>query len=264
MLRDVFTKWLWDARRSIAVWTLAIVIVGGGYAAFWPTIDSPGIQEALDSYPEGLLEALDYGDISTAAGYLAASVYGLIVAVLLVVYSVGAGARAIAGDEEAGTLDLIAAQPVSRVGLAVRRFAAFLVSVAIIVGVFWLAMLALIVPARLDDIPIAGFAAMHAHLALFAAVFGALAFAVGAASGRRSLALGVGAGAAVLGYVANGIIPQRDGLEWVENLSPFDWLTGNDPLRRGLDGGDCALMIVVVLILVAVGSWGFNRRDIGV
>lgn len=264
MLRNVFTKWLWDARRSVFAWTLAIVAVGGGYAAFWPTINTPGIQEALESYPQGLLEALNYDDLSTAAGYLTASVYGLIVAVLLVVYAVSAGTRIIAGDEEAGTLDLIAAHPVSRPGLALQRFGSFLVSVVIIAVVFWLAMLALIVPAQLDDISIEGFTAMHVHLVLFAAFFGAVTFAVGAATGRKSLALGIGSGVGVLGYVANGIIPQVDGLKWVENLSPFHWLTGGVPLRNGLQTGDCLLMLGLVGVFVAWGSWEFSRRDIAV
>ena len=264
MLRNVFTKWLWDARRSILVWALAVVVVGGVYAAFWPTIDNPSIQDALESYPKGLLDALNYNDMSTPAGYLTASVYGLIVAVLLLVYAVSAGARTIAGDEEAGTLDLIAAHPVSRVGLALQRFAGFLASVVIITAVFWLVMLALSGPAGLDGVSAWQFAAMHIQLALFTAFFGALAYAVGAATGIRSLSLGVGAAVGVLGYFASGIIPQVDGLEWVENLSPFNWLIGGDPLRNGIQLGDSLLMACLVVVLVAAGTWAFDRRDIAV
>ncbi|MEE9417235.1 MAG: ABC transporter permease subunit [Acidimicrobiales bacterium] len=264
MLTSIFSKGLWDSRRSLLGWTVAIVAVGCGYSAFWPTIDRPEIQEALDSYPQGLLDALNYDDISTAAGYLTASVYGLVVAILLVVYAVSAGARAVAGDEEAGRLDLIAAHPVSRTRLGLQRCAAVLVSVILVSFIFWLAMLALASPANFDDISVAQFAAMHLHLALFGGFFGALTYAVGAATGARSLALGTGSAVAVLGYLANGIIPTVDGLEWVENLSPFGWLTGSDPLRNGVDVADCALMGGLAMLLVAIGTWVFNRRDIAV
>ena len=125
-------------------------------------------------------------------------------------------------------------------------------------------MLALIIPAQLEDISIGRFAAMHVHLVLFAAFFGALTYAVGAATGGKSLALGIGSGVGVLGYVANGIIPQVEGLEWVENLSPFHWLTGGDPLRNGLQVGGSLLMLGLVVVLVAAGSWAFSRRDIAV
>ena len=100
--RNPFAKWLWDGRRSTVAWAGAIAAVGGMYAAFWPTIDDPDMQDALESYPESLLEAINYTDISTAAGYLDATVYGLLVAVLTIVYSSASGSRIIAGEEDAG------------------------------------------------------------------------------------------------------------------------------------------------------------------
>lgn len=264
MLRDSFTKWLWDSRRSLLVWTLAIVVIGGTYAAFWPTIDDPAMQEAIANYPEGLLEALNYTDITTAAGYLDATVYGLLAAVLLVVYSAAAGARSIAGDEEAETLDLVLAHPVSRRRLALQRFAAFAVSVVLIAVALLVVLLLLSRPVGLDDISLAGFGAMTLHLVAFTWVFGALAFAVGAATGRRAPALGVAAALAVFGFVANGILPQVDGLAWTEALSPFEWLNGETPLRNGAQWDDLALMAALSVGLVAAGTAVFERRDIGV
>ena len=104
------------------------------------------------------------------------------------------------------------------------------------VGALWLAILALVGPAQLKGISVGQFGAMHVHLILFAAFLGALAYAVGAATGRKSLAIGLGVGLAVLGYIANGIIPQSEGLGWVRNLSPFQWLNGDHPLRSGVQG----------------------------
>lgn len=264
MLRNVFAKWLWDARRSVLGWALGIAVVGGFYAAFWPTIDNPELQAALENYPPGLLEAINFTSVTTPAGYLSATVYGLIVAVLLVVYTVAAGTRTIAGDEEAGTLDVVLAHPVSRTRLAVERFAAMLVSVGIIVAAFWLVMLALTGPARLDGISVGQFGAMHLHLVLFAGFFGSVTFAVGAATGRRSMAIGVGAGLAVIGYAANGIIPQAEGLAWVRNVSPFHWLNGRNPLETGIEVGDALLMVGLSVVLVVLGTWLFNRRDVAV
>ena len=47
MLRNVFTKTLWDTRRSLLGWALAISAVAVMYAAFWPTVNTPEIQDAL-------------------------------------------------------------------------------------------------------------------------------------------------------------------------------------------------------------------------
>jgi ABC-2 type transport system permease protein len=260
--RNVFTKWLWDSRRSILGWTIAIVVAGCGYAAFWPTIDDPELQKIIDNYPQVLIEAMNYSNISTAAGYLNATVYGLIVALLILVCAVAAGTRTIAGDEEAGTLDLVLAHPVSRTSLALQRFAAFVASVLVIVAVFWVAMVAVSGPAQLTSVAPARLAAMHVHLASFAVLFGALTFAVGAATGRRALALAVGAIGGVLAYASNGIIPQVQGLEWVTRYSPFTWLNGADPLANGMSPGYVGLLLGLSGLLVAIGVAGFRRRDV--
>lgn len=264
MLRNAFTKWLWDYRRSIGVWAFAVAVVGGIYAAFWPTISDPEIAKLLESYPKQLIDALNYDDIATPAGYLSATVYGLLGALLLIVYSVSAGARIIAGDEEAGTLELVAAHPVSRTRLALQRFAAYLTSVGLIVAVFWLVMVVMRIPFGFDEIPLTGLLAMHVQLLLFAGLFGSLAYAVGAATGRRALALGASAAVAVLSYLANGLLPQVEGLEWMRSISPFHWLIGGDPLNDGLQPADSLIMILGILLLVAMGTWGFRRRDIAV
>jgi ABC-2 type transport system permease protein len=119
-------------------------------------------------------------------------------------------------------------------------------------------------PAELEGITPAEFAATNLQLALFGLCFGALAFAVGGATGRRSLTLGVSAGVAVLAYVANSLIPQIEGMAWVRDLSPFHWYLGGSPLVNGLQASDSLLMAGTAAVLVAIGVWRFDRRDIAV
>jgi ABC-2 type transport system permease protein len=262
MTRTVFGKWLWDARRSILGWTVAIAAVSGSYAAFWPLIDDPELQKLIENYPRAMLEALNYTDFTTALGYLNATVYSLLGAVLLLVYAVTAGTRLIAGDEEAGTLDLVLAHPVSRTSLALQRFGAFAVSVLVIVAVLGVAILAVGALVGIEDLTIASAAAMHLHLAAFGILLGAVPFAVGAATGRRALALGAGAAVGVVAYVMRGLIPQVEGMEWVADYSAFVWLNGSEPLRTGVDPGHLGIMLGVAAALVAVGTWCFTRRDV--
>jgi ABC-2 type transport system permease protein len=61
--------------------------------------------------------------------------------------------------------------------------------------------------------------------------------------------------------------PRRFGqaaLEWIEDWSPFHWLDGSVPLKNGVDLAAVVLMGLLTVVLVAVGTWGFERRDIGV
>ena len=68
MLRNVFTKALWDARRSLLAWAVAIAAVAAMYAAFWPTVNTPEMQQAMRNYPQGVLEAFNYNDLTSPAG----------------------------------------------------------------------------------------------------------------------------------------------------------------------------------------------------
>ena len=59
MLRNIFSKTLWDQRRGIVIWSLAIAAVGVMYAAFYPLMRNPEMEAVLDAYPPELLDALD-------------------------------------------------------------------------------------------------------------------------------------------------------------------------------------------------------------
>ena len=264
MLRNVFTKTLWDARRSLPTWVAAIAAIGAMYGAFWPTMDTPSMQQAMRGYPKAVLEAMNYNDVASPAGYLGSSVYGLLIPLLVTVFAIANGTRAVAGDEEAGTLDLLLSYPVGRTRLAVQRFTAMIAALVLIGLVLWLAMLAISGPAKLTGISAASFGATTLQLELFGLWFGGLAFAIGAATGKRVLALGASSAIAVLTYLANGVFPQLAGLKWTRSVSPWHWYLGGEPLRNGLQVGDSLLMLCTALVMVAAGTMLFNRRDLAV
>jgi ABC-2 type transport system permease protein len=243
---------------------VAISAVGVMYAGFWPTVNTPDMQQALRNYPQGMLEALNYHDLTTPAGYLASSVYGLLIPLLVAVLAIAHGTRAVAGDEQAGTLELLLAHPVSRTRVALQRFAALAAALLLVGAVLWLGMLAIAGPAQLEGITAAELGATTVQLALLGACLGAVAFAVGAATGSTALALGVSAGVAVLTYLASGVFPQIEGLAWTRDLSPWHWYLGGEPLTNGLQAGASLLLLGVTVVLVAAGTWRFNRRDVAV
>jgi ABC-2 type transport system permease protein len=76
---------------------------------------------ALENYPQAIMDALGLEDMVSPAGYLQSTVFGIIGPLLLLIFAGGAGARAIAGDEEAGTLDLLLASTVSQAQVLLQR-----------------------------------------------------------------------------------------------------------------------------------------------
>ncbi|MGA7282157.1 MAG: hypothetical protein WBZ40_10300, partial [Acidimicrobiia bacterium] len=123
-------------------------------------------------------------------------------------------------------------------------------------------VLALRAPVGLE-IQMGNIVASSLQLALLAVVFGSLALMVGAVRGRRGVVLGVSAAVAVFAYFADTVIPQVEGLAWLENLSFFNYYDGAAVLKEGLDPAKTLVLIASALILVGIGAIAFNRRDTG-
>ncbi|MFI9415188.1 ABC transporter permease subunit [Nocardia gamkensis] len=261
MLPEIYAHTLLDNRRSLIGWSVGTAAVGLMYAGFYPQVSTGGMAEAVSNYPEAMREALRLNDMNSAAGYLGSSVFGLLLPLLAMFFGVSFGARAIAGDEESGYLDLLLAHPVSRTGLAVQRFAALVTGAMAIAVAVLLGMVAIRSSAELDSISIGEFAAQSVNLALLAIVFGALAIGIGAATGRRGPVLAATASIGVLTYGANslaGVI----GADWLKYFSPFHYYIGGEPLRNGMQWADIAVLVAISLALVVAGFTLFNRRDL--
>lgn len=264
MLRNPFTKALWDARRGLAGWALGVGLVAVMYAAFYPSVSKPAFVQAMDNYPEAIKRALNFEDITSPAGYLGSYVFGLLVPVLLVIFTVIAGSRTIAGDEESGVLDLILAHPVSRTRLVLSRLGALAVEIAVICATVYVLLLAILRPAKLSSIDPAHLAAMVLQLALFGVCFAALAVATGALTGRRAASVGVTVVVLVVGYFGNNLAPQVSGLHWAQKLSPFYWYSAGQPLVHGIQWGFTGLLLAVTVALAALAAAGLARRDLAV
>jgi ABC-2 type transport system permease protein len=255
--RNVFAKSLRDQRRSLLWWTIGLLAVVAVYIApYQQYLDQGALNINTDA---GFYQALGYDN--SPAGYLQGSLFALTGALLAIMAAVVAGARAIAGDEEAGTLDLLLAHPVSRTRLVLERFAALAAAVGWLGLVIWAATVAAV---NLADMGIGAdrIAVTTLGLVLLALGFGTAALAVGAVIGRRGLVLGVVAALAVGAYLAYTVGGQVQSLEAMRKLSPFYYYLGGDPLRTGVDLGHVAVLAAIPLVLLGVALWSLTRRDI--
>ncbi|GEM_PF-221467 len=250
--------------RALLGWGVALAAVSALYVSFWPAMgDTAEMQALVDSMPEALVTAMGYDAIGSPAGYLESTVYALLAPILMLVFALGLAARLIAGEEEAGVLELEATSTVGRTRLLLERY------LALVLGVVWLAVLVGAVSLGLAralgmDIATGPLLGATIGLLLLVLALGSVTFAVGAATGRRALALAVGAAVAVLAYVANALAPLLDDGAWLERLSPFHWYLGNDPLNEGLGLPGAAALVVLALVSLVAAVVAYDRRDLGV
>lgn len=249
-----------DQRRSLVLWSIALTAVATLYISVYPAIGGDEMAAMVETIPEGMATAFGYDDIGSAAGYLSSTVYGLLGPVLLLVFAIATGTRLVAGQEEDGTLELECASPISRSRLLLERMVALWCNVAVLIAVLTGVTLALVFAFDLD-VAVGNVFAGSTGLLLLVLGFGTIGLAVGAATGRRAIGLGVAAGLAVVAFMLDAIGPTIDAA-WMTAVSPFSWYLEDSPLRNGFDVQGLALLAAVPVVAAAIAFAGFTRRDL--
>lgn len=265
MLRTVFAKTIRDQRRAIAWWSLGFVFFVFTYTAFWPSVHSNAAQFAqyLKDVPQAIRDALGGADYATPAGYLHMELFSIMGPVLLMVYAIGAGARAVAGEEDAGTLDVLLSMPVTRRRVLVEKFGAMTALTLFLAGLVWLSV-TVIGPAFDLRVGQQGLAAATINLFLLAMAFGSIAVLAGAATGSRGAAIGIPAGLAVATFVLNTLASTVDGLRPFRFLSPFHYYAAHLPLKNGFDVVDVTVLLAIAVVSLVIAMATFERRDLAV
>ncbi len=266
LLGNVYGKTLWERRRSLWGWILGLGALAALTAAFWPTIETSGdaMQGMLEAIPSELLAMFGITDptsLTTPEGFLSARLYSSIGTIALLTFAIGAGAGGLAGEEARGTMDLLLGTPTRRRTVARDKLASMVTLVAAIAAS--LAVVVVAAGAVYDMGLRPGYVlTANAGLALLALFFGAVAFLIGAQTGRTGLATGLAAGLAVATFILNGFGAAIDGLEPFRWLSPFFWyLQDTPPLARGFSA-TYWLLAAGIVAFGALAVPAFRRRDI--
>lgn len=261
MLRSVFGKALRDQRWALLGWGTGVVLLVLIEAAVWPTFsDMPDVNKFLQNYPEAFRKLFDIESMTTGTGFMNAELFTLMLPLLFIIFAVGRGARMIAGEEESGVLEVVLATPVSTRAVLLQKAAALVVGVTVLGVVLGVVLL---VCSAAFGLGIGFGSALSGCLAmvLMGVEFGALSLAVGAATGRRALAIGVAGAAAVAAYVLYALALIVDAFEPWQPLSPFHQALHAGPLGAGVPASAVLVALGAVVVLV-VAVPVFDRRDL--
>jgi ABC-2 type transport system permease protein len=265
MFSSVFGKTVWEQRRSIMWWILGLVALTVLTVGVYPSIrDQPGLSDIADDYPDALLALLGIEpgeDLFSPSGYIETQLYANWIPLVFLIFSIGTGARAIAGEEEKGTMDSLLANPIARSRIVIEKFWAMVLwTSSLAVGLFAV----IFVGNYAVDLKLKpeGVLSINLALLLLAVLFGAIALAIGAVTGRRTFTLGVTSALAVFTYFLFGLAQVVSWLEPFRFLSPFHYFLSPNHLLGGFAWGTQALFIVLIGVAVVVAVWGFNRRDV--
>jgi ABC-2 type transport system permease protein len=262
---SIALRMILDARRSLAWWTLGIAALVWVNILFYPSFkDSPDLERIVEQSPD-LMRALLGGreslDILSPAGYLDSQVYALMAPLLILVFAIGNGAGTLAGEEERGRLELLLANPVGRRRVVAEKALGLVCLVLAFGAVVWISVWTSCLAFGLE-IGAGRITSATLALVLIGSLFGLVALLAGAASGRRGVAIGVGAALAVSSYLLTALAPLADWLEPWKVASPFHYYASYDQLLHGLDPANAVLLAAVSVFLLALALVAFERRDL--
>lgn len=256
---------IWQRRWSIFWWSLGLVLLVVVTLAFYPEFKNQAqLDKSLSSIPATAKSFIsDTNDFLSPVGYLSSQMFYLLLPLLLSVLSIGLGSSLIAREENDATIELLLARPISR-----RRYlagkalagglilaAVSVVTTAVIILLSWLINI---------DVPLGYIALACLLLVVVAALFGALAFMITALGRRGRLAsVGITALVAIGGYVINSLVSIASWLKWPNHVLPYYYYRPGDVLYGSYNWWNALGLALAALVLLAVASEAFHRRDIG-
>ena len=246
-------------RRSTAGYAIGMALYSLIIVALYPSFKNSASLDSLSGSTAAALFGVT-GKLTSPGGWLNGNIYGNFFPLIMLLLTIGYGAAAMAGQDEDGTLALIAALPVRRRAMVFQKawamaaqalFLAAAVTVCVVIGRgFQLA------------VGVGDAVAISVALMLMGLDFGLITMAIGAVTGRRGTALGVASGLAAASYLLSSLASTISAIRPGRYLSLFYWSVGNDQIIQGVSLGDFTVLIVVGLCALAASVAAFRKADL--
>ncbi len=248
-------------RRSLIGYSLGMALYTLAVVALYPAFKYSTSLDSLvknDSTAAALFGVT--GPLSSAGGWLNGNIYANLFPLVMLLLTIGYGAASIAGQDEDGTLCLITTLPVPRTAIVLEKAAAMAAQAAALA----VAVGACVVIGRFFDLTVtlANVLSVSAAVFLLGLDFGLITMAVGALTGRKATAIGVGTALAATSYLIGSLATVVSWLHPAKYLSLFYWSVGNNQISQGTSFPGYAVLIVTGLLALYTAVIAFQRLDL--
>jgi ABC-2 type transport system permease protein len=246
--------------RGVIIWGAALGLYSAAMVASFTAIEGSAAQlnQLIEAYPKGMLEAFGVTDLGDPANYLHSQVFGL-APLALSFFPILALANAIAGAEERGTIDVLLGNPLPRWHLVAGNFMAVSISLLEICAVVGLLTWG---TAVLTDVDLSLREVADAVLNLWPTciMFGTVALLCSALFHRRGLAIAVPAFLLFGTYLIDTIGRASEDLEDWRPVSVFYYY--GSAIENGIDWMHFGSITLIALGLSLLAALVFKQRDI--
>lgn len=258
--------WELTRRKASLIWwvigvTALVALTVLSYAAVKDQASE--LESALGSLSSGASSFVGTADLFSPEGYLNSNLYYITLPILYIILVLNLASGLLGKEENETTLELLLSRPISRGKILAAKATAGMIALFLVGGV---STIVTIVCAQIIgmDINIGGLLLTSVVTVLFAGTFGAISYALFAASQqtRRFATL-----TAILLSLGSYIITSLAGLvSWLETPSkflPYHYFDTEKLLQGSLPIGLAVYIVGIFAIAKTVGYLGFRRRDIG-
>ena len=251
-------------RRGGAVgWALGLGLFCAIYTLIYTVL--PDEVRQIDPRALALLNSLGIQTFATFEGFILGTMFNFL-PLLVGLFGAMIGIGALAGEEDEGTLELLAALPVSRVQLVLVKALALCISAALVMifdgliaaGVF--ALLGLDTPVTALDMFLT-----TQSLWLMAFVFLAIGLFLGAYLPNRSVALGVAMAAVFLSFFGDNLAGMAPVLEPLQPFLPhFHFESVVQMLVGDVAWREVGILLAIGAGFITLAVLSFRRRNLTV
>ncbi|QQE79850.1 ABC transporter permease subunit [Alicyclobacillus sp. SO9] len=230
----------------------------------YPYVSSPAMNKILDSMPQSVLKAFGAeGGVQNLGVFLAEKFYGLILLLILAIFTISVATKLVSGLADRGSLAYLLATPVSRTRLAITQIGVTLTtlwSVCLLAVVGGIAGAAWFAPHNpLDS---ARFIQMNLMVALLFSVIAAYSFVFSCIFDNERRARAASTVITLIFYVLDLLAKLTDKVAWLKHFSVFALYSPANILRgKGAVTwsaiGLAAATVLVFILAVAI----FRRRQ---
>lgn len=252
-------------RGSIIAWGLGLCFFPIVYVGLFPSFADqlPNFQGMLDL---PIYQALGIS-MATFEGYMASTVNNL-VPLILALYAITNGTSTLAGEEEEGRLEMIAALPMPRRQIVVAKAAALGIALLLILAIVSagaaLTMAAIQSQVETTVTPPGLFLNLLAAWPLVFA-FGMISLFLAAFCPSRRIAVALSVAVVLASFLGNNLAGMIDSLESIRGFYLFHYYDASaDGLINGQAPGDIAILLAVALVALGLAIFFFGRRDLTV
>lgn len=237
---------------GMALYTLAVV-------ALYPSFRNTTSLDTLANSTAAALFGVN-GPLTSPGGWLNGNIYGNLLPLVMLLLTIGYGGSCLAGQDEDGTLALIAALSISRERIVLQKAAAMLAQ-AIVLSMA-VTICTLIGPAfqlHIGTSHVIGVGVASVFLGL---IFGLTTAAAGAATQHRGTAVGIGSAVAAASYLLSSLASSVHWLRPARYISAFYWSIGNDQINHGVSLADYSVLIAASGLALLAAVFAFRRADL--